>query len=77
MKRYKDRFTFYISEESKKAVEIRANELDISMADYIRTLINLDIKLNNIAYLNSMKDKFEDNADNLTKKLSGYYKGII
>lgn len=76
MKRYKERFIFYINKDMKKAMEARAYELDTSMADYIRTLINLDIKLCNIAYLNSVKDDYNDNVDNLTKKLSGYYKGL-
>ena len=76
MKRYKDKFIFYITGDLKKSMEKRANDLEISMADYIRTLINLDIKLCNIAYLNSVKDDCDNNIDNLTKKLSGYYKGL-
>lgn len=76
MKRYKDKFIFYITEDLKKLMEKRANDLEISMADYLRTLIKQDIKLDTIAYLNYVKDEYVYDIDNISKKLSGSYKEI-
>ena len=76
MKRYKEKFIFHINDDLKKAMEARACELETSMADYVRTLIKLDIKLCNIAYLDSVKNDYDESVDNLTKKLSGCYKGL-
>ena len=39
MRRYNTKFIFYISKDLKKKLEKRSQELDISMSDYIRTLI--------------------------------------
>ena len=57
-------------------MEKRANDLEISMADYLRTLIKQDIKLDTIAYLNYVKDEYAYDIDNISKKLSGSYKEI-
>ena len=76
MKRYKDKFIFYITGDLKKSMEKRANDLEISMADYLRTLIKQDIKLDTIAYLNYIKDEYVYDIDNISKKLSGSYKEI-
>ena len=57
-------------------MERRSRELDISMSDYIRTLIKQDIKLNDIAYINAIRDKHILDAENINKKLSGYYRGL-
>lgn len=76
MKRYKDKFIFYITGDLKKLMEKRANDLEISMADYLRTLIKQDIKLDTIAYLNYVKDEYVYDIDNISKKLSGSYKEI-
>lgn len=76
MKRYKDKFIFYITGDLKKLMEKRANDLEISMADYLRTLIKQDIKLDTIAYLNYVKDEYAYDIDNISKKLSGSYKEI-
>ena len=57
-------------------MEKRANDLEISMADYLRTLIKQDIKLDTIAYLNCIKDEYVYDIDNISKKLSGSYKEI-
>lgn len=60
----------------KKKLEKRSQELDISMSDYIRTLIKRDLKLNDIAYVNSIIDRQTFEIENINKKLSGYYKGL-
>ena len=56
MRKYNTKFIFYISKDLKKKLEKRSQELDISMSDYIRTLIKQDLKLNDIAYVNSIID---------------------
>lgn len=76
MQRYSKKFIFYISNDMKKQMEQRSKELDISMSDYIRTLIKQDINLNNMAYITSLMDKQSFDIENLNKKLSGIYKGI-
>lgn len=75
MQRYSKKFIFHISNELKKQMENRSKELDISMSDYLRTLIKQDINLNNMAYITSLMDKQTFDIENLNKKLSGYYKG--
>ena len=76
MKRYNTKFIFYISNDLKKNMEKRSRELDLSMSDYIRTLIKQDLKLNDIACVSSIMDKQAFELENLNKKLSGYYKGL-
>ena len=76
MRRYNTKFIFYISKNLKKKLEKRSQELDISMSDYIRTLIKQDLKLNDIAYVNSIIDRQTFEIENINKKLSGYYKGL-
>lgn len=76
MRRYNTKFIFYISKGLKKKLEKRSQELDISMSDYIRTLIKRDLKLNDIAYVNSIIDRQTFEIENINKKLSGYYKGL-
>ena len=73
---YNTKFIFYISKDLKKKLEKRSQELDISMSDYIRTLIKQDLKLNDIAYVNSIIDRQTFEIENINKKLSGYYKGL-
>lgn len=51
-------------------------KLDLSMSDYLRTLIKQDLKLNDIAFLESIKEKQVFDIDNINKKLSGYHKGL-
>ena len=75
MQRYSKKFIFHISNDMKKQMENRSKELDISMSDYLRTLIKQDINLNNMAYITSLMDKQTFDIENLNKKLSGYYKG--
>lgn len=76
MRRYNTKFIFYISKDLKKKLEKRSQELDISMSDYIRTLIKQDLKLNDIAHVNSIIDRQTFEIENINKKLSGYYKGL-
>ena len=75
-RRKPETFIFYISKDLKKKLEKRSQELDISMSDYIRTLIKRDLKLNDIAYVNSIIDRQTFEIENINKKLSGYYKGL-
>lgn len=60
----------------KKDIKKRAKELDISMSDYIRTIIRQDLTLNMIGLNNMNREKHEYDVDNFNKKLSGYYKGL-
>ena len=76
MKRYNTRFIFYTTKSFKKEMRNRAKELDIPMADYIRTLVKQDIKLKQIALNNLDQDKNLFDIENYNKKLSGYYKGL-
>ena len=76
MRRYNTKFIFYTSKDLKKKLEKRSQELDIFMSDYIRTLIKQDLKLNDIAYVNSIIDRQTFEIENINKKLSGYYKGL-
>lgn len=67
---------FYTTKLLKKSIKNRAKELDISMSDYIRTLVKKDIKErelinNNLNYFNNIYD-----VDNFNKKLFGYYNGL-
>ena len=75
MQRYSTKFIFHISNAFKKQIEKRASELDISMSDYLRTLIKQDINLTNMAYITSLMDKKSFDIENLNKKLSGYFIG--
>ena len=76
MKRYNTRFIFYTTKSLKKEMRKRAKELDIPMADYIRTLVKQDIKLKQIALNNLDQNKNLFDIENYNKKLSGYYKGL-
>lgn len=67
---------FYITKSLKKDIRKRAKELDISMSDYIRTLIKQDIKLNQIANTTMDQSKNMYDMENFNKKLSGYYRGL-
>ena len=76
MRRYNTRFIFYTTKSLKKQMKKRAKELDIPMADYLRTLIKQDLKLNEIASNNLEQDRNLYDIENFNKKLSGYYKGL-
>lgn len=67
---------FYITKSLKKDIRKRAKELDISMSDYIRTLIKQDIKLNQITNTTIDQNKNMYDMENFNKKLSGYYRGL-
>lgn len=67
---------FYITKSLKKDIRKRAKELDISMSDYIRTLIKQDIKLNQITNTTIDQNKNMYDIENFNKKLSGYYRGL-
>lgn len=67
---------FYITKSLKKDIRKRAKELDISMSDYIRTLIKQDIKLNQIANTTMDQSKNMYDMENFNKKLFGYYRGL-
>jgi len=67
---------FYITKTLKKNIKKRAKELDISMSDYIRTLVKKDLKECEITNNNLDYDKNIFDIDNFNKKLSGYYRGL-
>lgn len=67
---------FYVTKNLKKDIRKRSKELDISMSDYVRTLIKKDLKECAITYNILDKDKNESDIDNFNKKLSGYYRGL-
>lgn len=67
---------FYTTKSLKKDIKKRAKELDISMSDYIRTLVKKDIKECEIVSNNFNREKIDFDIDNFNKKLSGYYKDL-
>ena len=67
---------FYTTKSLKKDIRNRAKELDISMSDYIRTLVKKDIKECEIVSNNFNREKIDFDIDNFNKKLSGYYKDL-
>lgn len=67
---------FYTTKSLKKDIKKRAKELDISMSDYIRTLVKKDIKECEIVNNNFNREKIDFDIDNFNKKLSGYYKDL-
>lgn len=67
---------FYTTKTLKKDIRKRAKELDISMLDYIRTLVKKDIKECEIVSNNFNREKIDFDIDNFNKKLSGYYKDL-
>lgn len=67
---------FYATKNLKRDVKKRSKELDISMSDYVRTLIKKDLKECAIVSNILDKDKNESDVDNFNKKLSGYYRGL-
>ena len=67
---------FYTTKSLKKDIKKRAKELDISMSDYIRTLVKKDIKECKIVSNNFNREKIDFDIDNFNKKLSGYYKDL-
>lgn len=76
IKRYNTKFMFYITKNTKKEIRKRSKELDISMSDYIRTLIKKDLKECAISNNILEQDKNMYDVDNFNKKLSGYYRGL-
>lgn len=76
MKRYNTKFMFYTTKSLKKDIRKRAKELDISMSDYIRTLIKQDLKLKEIVNTSFNQDKNIYDIENFNKKLAGYYKDL-
>lgn len=67
---------FFITKNIKRNIRKRSKELDISMSDYIRTLIKKDLKECEIVSNTFEKDKNTYYVDNFNKKLSGYYRGL-
>ena len=76
MKRYDTKFMFFITKKLKRDIKKRSKELDISMSDYVRTLIKSDLKINDIVNNESNNQKNYYDVNNFNKKLSGYYKGL-
>ena len=62
---------FYITKNLKRDIRKRSKELDISMSDYVRTLIKKDLKECEIASNTLEKDKNTYDVDNFNKKISG------
>lgn len=67
---------FYITKNMKRDIRKRSKELDISMSDYVRTLIKKDLKECAISNNILDQDKNINDIDNFNKKLSGYYRGL-
>lgn len=67
---------FYITKNLKRDIKKRSKELDISMSDYIRTLIKKDLTECEIVSNTFEKDKNIYDVDNFNRKLSGYYRGL-
>lgn len=54
----------------------RARELDIPMADYIRTLIKQDLMINTISDTSTNQNENFRCLDNYNRKLSGQFRGL-
>ncbi len=67
---------FYVTKTLKRDIKKRSKELDISMSDYIRTLIKKDLKECEIASDTLSKNQNINDVENFNKKLSGYYRGL-
>ena len=74
MKRYNTKFIFYTTKSLKNKLKKRAKDLDISMSDYIRTLIKQDLTLNQISISKFNQELDLQHLNNFNNKLSGYYK---
>ena len=76
MKRFDTYLMFYTTKKLKRDMRKRAKELELTMSDYVRTLIKRDLKINDIVNneINNQNNTFD--MDNLNKKLSGYYRGL-
>lgn len=76
IKKYSTRFIFYTTKKLKKEMKKRAQELDIPMSDYVRTLVKQDLMINQIYNINIIKEQNMICLDNFNKKLSGHLKGL-
>lgn len=76
MKRYNTKFIFYTTKSLKNKLKKRAKDLDISMSDYIRTLIKQDLTLNQISISKFNQELDLQHLNNFNNKLSGYYKDL-
>lgn len=76
MKRYNTKFIFYTTKSLKNKLKKRAKDLDISMSDYIRTLIKQDLTLNQISISRFNQELDLQHLNNFNNKLSGYYKDL-
>ena len=65
-------FKFCITKKLKNDIKRRSRELDISMSDYVRTLIKKDLTENKIVNNTMDHDKNLYDVNNFNKKLRGY-----
>ncbi|MDD4375546.1 MAG: hypothetical protein PHR25_02075 [Clostridia bacterium] len=53
MKRYDSRFGFLLTTKQKKDIKRRASRLDISVAEYLRCLVKIDTRFDDIEKYNA------------------------
>lgn len=77
MKRYNTKLVFNTTKTLKNNIKKRSKKLDISMSDYVRTLIKKDVKENLILNKNIDQNKNMYDLENFNKKLLGFYRGLL
>ncbi|MDD4547128.1 MAG: hypothetical protein PHI05_00040 [Bacilli bacterium] len=61
MKRYDSRFGFLLTNKQKRDIKRRANKLDISIAEYLRCLVKIDTRFDEIEKFNAKaKDRLRE-----------------
>lgn len=61
MKRYDSRFGFLLTNKQKRDIKRRANNLDISIAEYLRCLAKIDTRFDEIEKFNTKtKEKLRE-----------------
>ncbi len=54
MRRYDSSFGFLLTAKQKNEIKKRAKKLDISVAEYLRCLVKIDVKFDDIERYNKM-----------------------
>lgn len=61
MKRYDSKFGFLLTNKQKRDIKRRANKLDISIAEYLRCLVKIDTRFDEIEKFNAKtKDRLRE-----------------
>lgn len=61
MKRYDSKFGFLLTNKQKRDIKRRTNKLDISIAEYLRCLVKIDTRFDEIEKFNAKtKDRLRE-----------------